>query len=507
MPVTSSTRRAERSRRRPLARLARLRPRLVATFAAVAAITAITVAGASFLVVREVRLQGATDEAIAQSRFNFALAGDRLPATATSAEIEALLHALERRGGFDTVVVTETETFQTSVSLGPAVIPADLADATDGGRLAAARRTLAGRPHVVVGGQLGDQTLWFLHPLDDVFDDLRNLGRVLAGAALAAVVISGLVGVAAARPLLRPIRRARDAARDLEAGHLDTRLPESGSDEFAELSHSFNAMAAALQHTVQDLRSAEAGHRRFVADVSHELRTPVTALAAAADVLRPHLEATPPQHRRAIRLLVDEAARLRTLVDDLMEISRLDAGRAEMERGQVDLDHLADAVVREYGWGGDVTITVEGERGVAVTGDRRRLERVITNLIGNALRHGAAPVQVSIRGSDEQVVLDVDDSGAGVPPEHLPHVFDRFYKGDPARQRSSSSGLGLAIARENVLLHDGSIAVGHGPSGGARFRVELPREPVAVPLPAGDEAVTHRSDDGSMQHRPTGARP
>lgn len=479
----------------------------MATFAAVAAVTAITVSGASFLVVRQVRLQGATDDAIAQARFSFELASDRLPPTATSGEIEALLEALQRRGGFDTVVVTESETFQSSVSLGPSAIPEDLAREVGGTRLVAARRTVAGSPHVVVGGRLGDQTLWFLHPLDDVFDDLQTLGRVLAGAAVAAVVLSGVVGIGATRPLLRPIRSARDAARDLEAGHLDTRIPEDGSDEFAELSRSFNAMAAALERTVHELQDAEAGHRRFVADVTHELRTPVTALAAAADLLRPHLDDVPVDQRRVVRLLVEEAERLRALVEDLLEISRLDAGHAVMDVDPVDLEHLVASIVHERGWDAEVTLSTEGQLSGTLEGDRRRLERVVTNLIGNGLRHGAAPVDVRLRRSPTNIVIEVEDSGSGIPSEHLPHIFERFYKGDPARQRSSSSGLGLAIARENVLLHGGSITAGHASSGGALFRVELPPRAVAEPLPAGDDVVTDDPDDGSMATSSTGISP
>ena len=476
----------------------------MATLALVAALTGTAVAGASYLVVREVRLSGATDQAVAQSRFNLVLAADRLRSDPTTAEVESLLRDLQRRGGFDTVVVRDDRTFQTSVSLGPAVIPDDLRSAVDGGRVTAARRRVAGRPQVVVGGRLeGGTQLWFFHPLDDVFDNLRTLGRVLAGAALVMVVLSGTIGAVAARPLLRPIARARDAARHLEAGDLGTRLPEEGADEFAELSHSFNAMAAALERTVAELREAEAGHRRFVADVSHELRTPVTALAAAADVLEPRIDHLPAEDRRAARLLVDEAHRLRTLVEDLMEISRIDAGRAVMDVDLVDLERLVDGAVARHPSSGLVRHRAGGQ--VLVRGDRRRLDRVVTNLIDNAERHGGAPIDVRVATDADRAVIEVTDHGPGIPADHLPHIFERFYKVDPARGRSSSSGLGLAIAKENVELHGGSVTARNVPGAGARFTVALPVASVAQPLPDGEPVVTGEPEGEGITSSDRGA--
>ena len=470
----------------------------------VAALTGVAVAGTSYVVVRQVRLSGASDEAIEQSRFNLALAADRLPPDPTTGEIESLLRSLQQRGGFDTVVLSGPRRFQTSVSLGPSAVPEDLRALVEDGRVAAARRTVAGRPHVVVGGELDNGTqLWFFHPLDDVFDNLGDLRDVLAGAASVMVLVSGVVGLLAARALLRPITRARDAAHDLEAGDLATRLPADGSDELAELSRSFNAMAEALERTVAELRDAESSHRRFVADVSHELRTPVTALAAAADVLEPKLDDLADEHRRAVRLLVEEAHRLRTLVDDLMEISRLDSGRAVVDTDLVDLHRLLHGAKAEHGWA-DVEISSHGDDAL-VRGDRRRLDRVFANLVDNAHRHGRPPIDVRISHRSGTVVVEVTDHGGGIPDEHLGHVFERFYKGDPARGRSSSSGLGLAIAEENVELHGGTIAASNSPAGGARFTVTLPAATVAEPLPTGDAPVTADAEGGRDTHHERGS--
>jgi two-component system sensor histidine kinase MtrB len=206
----------------------------------------------------------------------------------------------------------------------------------------------------------GGTSLWSFFPLDEVFEDLDDLRRVLAAAALVMVALSAMVGAAAARPLLHPIAIARDAAQRLEAGDLSTRVPEEGSDELAELSRTLNGMAAALERTVVELRRAEAGHRRFVADVSHELRTPVTALATAAEFLAPRLPTCPEPERRAAKVMVDEAVRLGSLVEDLMEISRMDAGVAVVEEDLIDLRRLVVGAVEERGWGGRVVAARPG---------------------------------------------------------------------------------------------------------------------------------------------------
>lgn len=492
------------SRRGPKLRLGRLRPRLTVTLALVAAVTAVTVALASFLVVRELRLRRATDEAIAQGQFNLAFATDAL-AGATDAALVAgaepgagggvagVVQGLQRRGGFEIVAVADGRPFQTSVSLTARSVPDDLLRLADRGRIGAARREVDGHPYVVVGGTVpGGTSLWSFFPLDQVFEDLDDLRLVLTVAALVMVALSAMVGAAAARPLLHPIAIARDAAQRLEAGDLTTRVPEDGSDELAELSRSLNGMAAALERTVAELRHAEAGHRRFVADVSHDLRTPVTALAAAAEFLAPRLPDLPEHARRAGSVMVDEAVRLRLLVEDLMEISRMDAGAAVVEEDLIDLRRLVLGAVEDRGWGG---VVVTGELAPAfVDGDRRRLDRVLTNLVDNALRHGAPPVEVSLASRGDEVVLEVRDHGPGIADEHLPHVLERFYKADRARGRTEGSGLGLAIARENVVLHGGSLQVANAPGGGARFVVTLPAA-VARPLPSGDVVVTSGPHD------------
>ena len=475
-------------RRRPAVRL---RSRLTLTFAIVAAFTAVTVAAASYAVVREVRLRRATDAAVEQARVNLVVASETLAGTSASSlegDVERLLQSLQRRGQFEVLALAGGRTFQTSVSLTADGVPPDVRAIAARGRVAAARRTVDGRPRVIVGGEVAAAEpvqFWFFFPLDDVVRDLAGLRRVLTGSALAMIGVSAAVGAIAARRLLRPIALARDAAHRLEDGELHTRLAGEGSDEFAELSRSFNSMAASLEQTVRELRDLESGHRRFVADVSHELRTPVTALAAAADMLEPRLGELDVNQRRAAKVLVDEARRLRTLVEDLMEISRFDAGAAIVEPDLIDLRRLLLGAVRERGW--DSVVRTDDVEQAVVAGDRRRLDRVFTNLLDNALRHGAPPVLVSVTPAGGNAIVQIRDHGRGIPADHAERIFDRFYKVDPARGRSSSSGLGLAIARENVHLHGGHIEAATDHRGGAVFKITLPLATVAEPSGEGSE--------------------
>ncbi|MEA2932192.1 MAG: two-component system, OmpR family, sensor histidine kinase MtrB [Actinomycetota bacterium] len=501
--------------RRPLA-VARLRPRLVATFALVAAVTAVAVAVTSFLLVRRAVLDRAGDDARRAARSALAEGVEALPPGVSQAEVTAFVNRLVARtgGAFEVVTVMPDGTADTtSISASAASVPAELMAPVASGRVASVRTDVAGRPRIVVGGQVPDTVnLFFFFPLDDIDRDLGTLRTVLAGVAVALVVLSAVVGAVAARALLTPLRRARRAVHRLEVGLLETRLPVAGSDEFADLAESFNRMAAALERTVADLRALEASQRRFVADVSHELRTPLTALTTAADVLEAHNAGLDETGQRAARLLVVESRRLAGLVEDLMEISRLDAGAAAMAWEDVDVGALVTGAHRSRGWTERVEVGLEP--GVVIAADPRRLDAVVGNLVGNALEHGRPPVRLTLRADDDAVRLEVADGGPGIAPEHLASVFERFYKADPSRPRSAGSGLGLAIARENARLHGGDVTVSNRPGAGAVFTVVLPRHPsaasapgaVPVPpvaelLPAGDDTVTMPGHDGRVGAR------
>ena len=250
-------------------------------------------------------------------------------------------------------------------------------------------------------------------------------------------------------------------------------------------------MAASLEETIGRLETAQSHNRRFVADVSHELRTPLAALVAEASILREDLGAMPDASRRAGELLVADVARLRILVDDLMEISRFDAGAEQLATEPVDLVELVTTVATAR--------LPEAVRSmpsnlVVVESDPRRIERIVGNLLDNAKEHAAgAPVEVGVElGRDgASAVVGVADRGPGIPPDQLPHVFDRFYKADPSRH-GGSSGLGLAIAAEHATLLGGELTASNREGGG--LRVEL-RLPVTRPLPGGDPIAKDEDDD------------
>ncbi len=297
-------------------------------------------------------------------------------------------------------------------------------------------------------------------------DDLTALRWKLVRTALGVSVLGIGVAFLIGRRIRRPIKALSAAVDELGAGALGTRVPVKGRDEVAALAESFNTMAARLGESIDELHAKDRQQRRFVADVAHDLRTPLASMIATVDTLD-HAEAA--TRTRAAEILGTQARRLAKLVEDLLEIARFDAGKADLRVAPVDLaDLVADAVEVT---GVEAAVTANGD--VTVVADPRRVHTVVANLLSNAVRHGAAPVTVTVDGTGGDVVVRVTDAGPGVPEELLPVLFDRFTRGDHARQAAGGSGLGLAIARENVLAHGGSLAAHN--DGGAVFTVRLPR--------------------------------
>ncbi|MFJ4435543.1 sensor histidine kinase [Streptomyces sp. NPDC088923] len=303
-------------------------------------------------------------------------------------------------------------------------------------------------------------------------------------AALPALGLAVLLALLLARGVLRPVRELRGAQRRMAEGDLGTRLKVQGSDELAGLAGAFNETAAALEKSVAELRLMEARARRFAADVSHELRTPLAAMTAVTDVLAEEAPRFDKDTADAVRLVTEETMRLARLVEDLMEISRFDAGAVALHADDLDLAESLRQTLSTRGW----TSRVETElpEGVRARVDPRRLDVVVANLVGNALKHGTAPVRLALRPlpAPGGVEIEVSDRGPGIPPAALPHLFDRFFKAGAARTRSESSGLGLAITHENVRLHGGVVTAANRPDGGAVFTVRLPRTPPENPAKA-----------------------
>jgi two-component system sensor histidine kinase MtrB len=346
--------------------------------------------------------------------------------------------------------------------------------------------SLGNQPVLLVAGRVppAGPVFYFVHDTTALETTLAQLRLGLGGGALLLVLIALLVAARIARGVLAPVAEAARAAERLEHGDLSARLAVgSREDEFGAWAERFNSMAAALEETVGRLQDAQAQNRRFVADVSHELRTPLTALVAEASILRDHLESLPPDARRAGELLVADIARLRSLVEELMELSRFDSASEQIAREPVDLGRLVRAIAASRLPEAELVVPDES---IVVATDARRIDRILGNLLDNARAHApGAPVQIRVRQREQEVVVTVLDAGPGVPEERLGRIFDRFFKADPSRG-SGGSGLGLAIAAENAALLGGRLSVRNRERGGLRFDLRLP---VTEPLRGSDPGV------------------
>ncbi|HEX6354447.1 HAMP domain-containing sensor histidine kinase [Actinophytocola sp.] len=354
-------------------------------------------------------------------------------------------------------------------------------------RLVTQRITADGRPWLLVGTPVtitaldGTRTpsgieVYAVRDLTGVEQQLDRLTRSAVVTSALALPAALLLALLAARSVLRPVRTLRDTARRLAAGDLDARSPPRGADELAELTVTINEMAESVQSSMASMRRMQADARRFAADVSHELRTPLSTLTAVVEVLATSTDQMTPDAKESARMAITETHRLVQLVEDLMEVSRFDAGTAQPRVEEVDVDRAVRDCLRARGWLDRVELVAPND--ITLRVDRRRLDVIVANLVGNALRHGKPPVRVRVRTDREHVWVEVTDSGPGLPGHVLPHVFDRFYKADAARTRTPGSGLGLAIALENARLHGGDLTAGNADGGGARFVLRLPREGV-----------------------------
>ncbi|MEV1333007.1 HAMP domain-containing sensor histidine kinase [Micromonospora costi] len=447
----------------------RLRRRLTIAFVLVAGVSAGVLAAGSYLLLRETRLDASVQQAAADARYQLVLAGQFAPLT--EQRRAELLRSFEGSGRH-VLLAGDEDVRASNPAFAPALGPTLRATVADG-QLGYERSAPPARPRLlVVGGRIPGSTseLYVVTVEEDLLADLDQLRTaLLAGWALVVLTAAG-IGHHLARRTLEPVGRASRAARAVAEGLLATRLPVRGRDEFSDWAASFNGMAEALGAKIEALSRAQARERRFTADVAHELRTPVTALVAAASLLRDHTDQLPADARRLAELLVADVIRLRRLVEDLMEISRLDAGEEPLALRPVDPLALLHALVASRGWPDRVTVAGEP---VSLRTDPRRLERVLANLVGNAVEHGGGDVRATVGRDGPHVVFDVTDRGPGIPAAHLPRIFDRFYKVDAARS-GPGSGLGLAIAHENTRLLDGHLTVRSEPGLGTRFRLTLP---------------------------------
>ncbi|MGA4840661.1 ATP-binding protein [Streptomyces sp. G45] len=349
------------------------------------------------------------------------------------------------------------------------------------GRMSAQRVTYRDEPYLAVGtpvtyegGRTSRLEVFTVKPLRAEERDTEALLVSVRDGLLPVLAVTAALALLAARTVLRPVRDLGRATRRLAEGDLSTRVVPRGRDELASLARDFNTTADALEASVGELREQEAKARRFVADVSHELRTPLAAMTMMATVLDEDADRLPPDTAHAARTVSAETARLTRLVDDLMEMSRFDAGVARLRLTEADLAATVRSCLSLRAWTDRVEARLPDRLAALI--DVRRVDVIVANLVGNALRHGAPPVTVTLTADAHTATLTVADHGPGLPPDALAQVFDRFYKADQARTRSEGSGLGTAIALENARLHGGTVDAANRPDGrpGAVFTLRLP---------------------------------
>jgi two-component system sensor histidine kinase MtrB len=376
------------------------------------------------------------------------------------------------------------------------------------------------QPGLVIGKQLnglnGDSyQLYYLFPLSQEEKSLSLVKGTLATAGLFVVVLLGAIAWLVVRQVVTPVRMAAGIAERLSAGRLQERMKVTGEDDIARLGEAFNKMAQNLQLKIQQLEDLSRMQRRFVSDVSHELRTPLTTVRMAADVIHEARADFDPVTARSAELLADQLDRFESLLADLLEISRFDAGAAALEAEPVDLRE----VVRRVVGGAEPLAERKGTR-VRIVGDQqpvvaeadaRRVERVLRNLVVNAVEHGEGKdVVVRLAAAGGAVAVAVRDYGVGLKPGEATRAFSRFWRADPARARTTGgTGLGLSIALEDARLHGGWLQAWGEPGGGSQFRLTLPRtadEPLRgspIPLEPDDSRRNRGPNDVGLPQRRT----
>jgi two-component system sensor histidine kinase MtrB len=341
-------------------------------------------------------------------------------------------------------------------------------------------------PGIVVGSQLvlptaGRYEIYIAYSLADAEQTLGFVQQTAGIAAIALLLLIGAVTWVVVRLVVTPIRVAAETSERLAAGELEVRIPEKGEDVIATLARSFNGMADSLQAQISKLADLSEVQQRFVSDVSHELRTPLTTIRLAGDVLYDQRATFPPATERTAELLHTQVERFELLLADLLEISRYDAGSVGLDLEATSLVHIAEETIETMSGlaeqnGTEVRIVAPGGHLPAEL-DPRRIRRIVSNLLGNAIEHSEGkPIIVTVDSTSTAVALTVRDYGVGMKEHEAALVFDRFWRADPSRKRTiGGTGLGLPISLEDALLHGGTIDVWSAPRAGSAFRLTLPR--------------------------------
>ena len=451
-----------------------LRARITLAFALGSLLLSALMAGSTFGVAREQLLRQRENTAV---RGFFTNAGNVSSQTRTndpgSLNIPDVLSSLGSPDTSRPVLLSQGEWFSSVSGFGESALPIGLRQRVQAGETVLMRYTYRGEPSLAIGVPLpdSDSAYFEIISLTELSDTLRSLGIILIGGALLTTAAGAGLGYSASRRALLPLTDVSDAAHSIAGGRLDTRLEAAADPDLAPLTESFNEMAAALENRIQR-------DERFASDVSHELRSPLMTLSASMEVLKTRRDSLDERAQSAFDLLDADVIRFQGLVEDLLEISRFDAGSHFLDP---DLVEATEVVLHALSaWSGPVPMTYsENAEGALVYADKRRLERIIANLLDNASHYGGGATGVIVEADDERVRIIVEDEGPGVPEDQRTLIFERFNRGAEAGRRSGDRGvgLGLALVAEHVALHGGVVRVESRPDGrsGARFVIELPR--------------------------------
>jgi two-component system, OmpR family, sensor histidine kinase MtrB len=381
--------------------------------------------------------------------------------------------------GLDTAVISSSFRAEVRLSEGRLLYQSiQLTGTTDG--------VVTTSPGLVVGSPIqiplaGSHELYLVFDLSSDQQTLNFVQQTLFAGGLAIIFIIGGVTHLVTGWIVRPVKIAAEVSEEIADGALDVRLLEKGDDVVSSLAKSFNRMADSLQQQITKLASVSKMQQRFVSDVSHELRTPLTTIKLAGDLIFESRQDLDPSLKRSAEIMQGQIERFEVLLNDLLEISRYDAGAVRAELEIYDLNQVVRSSVASIDplalkRGSAIEIQVpDGE--VMAEFDSRRIERLLRNLLANAIEHGEGkPIQVAVGMNDAAVAVSVTDNGVGMTEAELARVFDRFWRADPARKRTSGgTGLGLAISLEDTLLHGGSLDVWAKPNAGSSFRLTLPK--------------------------------
>ncbi len=454
-----------------------LRARITFAFAATTAVLSALMAGTTWGLTRENLTNQRDAAAVRQVRRDAEIVGRTIRPDQNAESILTILQSVQQPTNARSILEVDGQPpVAVEPTTGSDVIPDELRATVQGGQAARMLVTISGDPELVLGVPLGDGTSAYYEVVSfaELEDTLRSLAISLFGASAVTTLVGGALGYWLSRRTLRPLANVGLAAEAIAGGRLDTRLEGTDDPDLNVLVSSFNHMAQALEERIDR-------DGRFASDVSHELRSPLMTLAASASVLASRRDEMPDDaSRSALDLMEADVSRFQQLVDDLLEISRFDAGVARLSLEEVRLPELVRQAVSQHRSDDPPRVEIDADlAGMVVRADKRRLVRILDNLLGNADHYGGGATRVAVEPSGDSVLIAVEDSGPGVPKEERDRIFDRFSRGAGAGRRSASGdgvGLGLALVAEHARLHGGRAWVEGRPDGqdGARFVVQLP---------------------------------